>query len=270
MSKSVGSHTPKTLSAEFKVGLTFLISLGLIAGFGWYLGVINPFAEEDYLYIGYNFAGGIEVGSPVRVMGIKVGKVHAIDFDSNQKTPSGEEVKLRVKLSISKKAWPTVRKDSRFFINLAGVIGEKYIEVSPGSNDQPTYKANDFIRGEDPPRIDQLISQSYGLAGKIIEIVQKNEGSVTDTLDKMNNLVKNLNKTLVLLDKTTKDKQFMEIVNNITALTSDMTILTARLRGPEAAKTIDLMHRLIWRLDKLDEKSIREFLQKEGIRARMF
>lgn len=270
MSKPAGSHTQKTLSAEFKVGLVFLTSIGMIIGFAWYLGMINPFAQENFLYIGYNFAGGIEVGSPVRVMGIKVGKVYAIEFDSNQKTPKGEEVKLRVKLSISKDAWATVRADSRFFINLAGVIGEKYIEVSPGSVDQPQLKVGDFIRGEDPPRIDQMISQSYGLAGKIIQMIDKNEGSVTDTLDKMNNLVKNLNKTLVLLEKTTKDKQFMEIVTNITALTSDMTILTSKLRGPEAAKTLDLLHRLVWRLDKLDEKSIREFLQKEGIKAKLF
>ncbi len=38
---------------------------------------------------------------------------------------NGEEVKLRLTVTVDKKAWTSVRKDSKFFINLAGVIGEK-------------------------------------------------------------------------------------------------------------------------------------------------
>lgn len=187
------------------------------------------------------------------------------------KIPStGEVVQLKISATISKKAWPTVRRDSRFFINLAGVIGEKYLEVSPGTPSEPALENGALVRGEDPPRIDQLISQSYGLAGKILDLVQKNEGSITDTLDKMNTLVTYVNKTLVVLDKMTKDQKFAHIVNNVDTLTSDLTIVSAKLRGPEAQRTMDLIHRLVWRLDKLDEPAIRKFLQEEGIRAKLF
>ena len=258
------------MKVESKVGLLFVVAVAMVVAFAWFLGVLNPFSSAHEVSLGYNFAGGIEIGSPVRVMGIKVGKVTAIDFDPSMKMPNGEEVKLRVKVTINKSAWPTVRKDSRFFINLAGVIGEKFIEVSPGSADSPQIQVGEFLRGEDPPRIDQLISQSYGLAGKILDMVEKNEGSISDTLDKMNSLVNNLNKTLVLFEKTSKNPEFAKIVNNISTISSDLTILTSKLRGPEAEKTMALLHNLIWRLDKLDEKSIRDFLQKEGIKAKLF
>lgn len=258
------------MKAETKVGLLFLTAVAMAAAFAYYLGVLNPFSKTQELLLGYNFAGGIEIGSPVRVMGINVGKVTEIKFDPEMKDPKGEEVKLRIKVSIDKEAWPTVREDSKFFINLAGVIGEKFIEVTPGSVASAMLTPGQFLRGEDPPRIDQLISQSYGLAGKILDMVERNEGSVTDTLDKMNNLVTNLNKTLVLLEKTSQNKEFAKIINNVSIITEDLTILTSRLRGPEAEKTMQLMHRLVWRLDALDEKSIREFLQKEGVRARIF
>ena len=258
------------MKVETKVGLLFLASIVMVAAFAWYLGVLNPFSDSNRIELGYNFAGGIEVGSKVRVMGIEVGKVTSIDFDPSLKMLNGEEVKLKVTITINKKAWPTVRRDSRFFINLAGVIGEKYIEVSPGSAGSPPIEAGQLVRGEDPPRIDQLISQSYGLAGKILSMVEKNEGSIGDTIDKMNNLVTNLNKTLVLFEKTSKNKQFEKIVNNVAVLTDDLTIATAKLRGPEAEKTMDLIHRLVWRLDSLDEKSIRKFLQQEGIKAKLF
>jgi phospholipid/cholesterol/gamma-HCH transport system substrate-binding protein len=258
------------MKVETKVGLLFLASIAMVAIFAWYLGVLNPFSNANTVSIGYNFAGGIEVGSKVRVMGIEVGKVTDIDFDPNFKAPNGEEVKLKVKITINKEAWQTVRADSRFFINLAGVIGEKYVEVSPGSSTAPALEPGAFVRGEDPPRIDQLISQSYGLAGKILDMVEKNEGSVVDTLDKMNGLVTNLNKTLALLEKTSKNEKFAKIVDNLTVITSDATILTAKLRGPDAQKTMDLIYRLLWRLDKLDEKAISQFLQKEGIKAKLF
>ncbi len=258
------------MRVETKVGLLFIIAVAMVVAFAYYLGLLNPFSSVNTVHLGYNFAGGIEVGSKVRVMGIEVGKITAIEFDPNLKMPNGEEVKLVVTATISKKAWPTVRKDSRFYINLAGVIGEKYLEVSPGSNASPQLRPGQLVRGEDPPRIDQLISQSYGLAGKILDMVEKNEGSITDTLDKMNSLVSNVNKTLVLLDKTTKNEKFARIVDNVAIITSDLTIATAKLRGPEAERTMDLLHRLVWRLDKLDEPAIRKFLQQEGIKAKLF
>lgn len=258
------------MKVETKVGLLFIFAIILIAAFAWQLGALNPFAKSKDIWVAYNFAGGVEVGSPVRVMGIKVGKVSAIEFEPGMKGPGGDEVNLRVRVTVSNEAWPTVRRDSKFFINLAGVIGEKFVEITPGSSKSPPMQPGAFVRGEDPPRIDQMISQSYGLAGKILDMVEKNEGSISDTLDKMNSLVTNLNKTLVLLEATSKSKELAHIVNNVAVMTDDLTILTSRMRGPDAEKTFALIHRLIWRLDKLDEKSIREFLQKEGIKAKLF
>ena len=256
------------MKTETKVGLLFVAALAMVATFAYYLGVLSPFSNANELYLGYNFAG--EVGSPVRVMGIKVGKVQEIKFDPTLKSPKGEEVKLRIKITINKDAWTTVRADSHFYINLAGVIGEKFIEITPGSSASPALNSGDFLRGEDPPRIDQLISQSYGLAGKLLEMVEKNEGSVTDTIDKMSTLIMNLNKTLVLLDKVSRNKDFTKILGNMITITDDLTILTSKLRGPEAEKTMTLIHDLIWRLDKVDEAALRKFLQKEGIKAHLF
>jgi phospholipid/cholesterol/gamma-HCH transport system substrate-binding protein len=173
-------------------------------------------------------------------------------------------------VSVNKEAWPAVRQDSRFFINLAGVIGEKFVEITPGTAKSPQLRPGAFIRGEDPPRIDQMISQSYSLAGKLLDMVEKNEGSISDTLDKMNLLVTNLNRTLDLLEKTSKNKEIAHIVNNVAIMSDDLTILTSRLRGPEAERTMDLMHKLVWRLDKVDAEAIHKFFQEEGIKAKLF
>lgn len=258
------------MKVETKVGLLFVLTVTLVVGFAYVLGAINPFSNSNTLHLTYNFAGGIEVGSPVRVMGIKVGKVQSIDFNPAMKDESGNEVKLMVTVSIGKDAWKTVKSDSRFYINLAGVIGEKFIEITPGSAELPELKSGTTMRGEDPPRIDQLISQSYGLAGKILELVERNEGSVVETIQMMNQLVTNMNSLLKQVDKTTKNKEIAQLLDNVIQITGDVAAVSGRLRTKETKETIDLLHRLIWRLDELDKEAIKKFLQKEGIRAKLF
>lgn len=259
------------MKPQTKVGIIVLVSAVMVVAFALALGSFQPFQSSRDLRVAYNFAGGIDVGSPVRVMGIKVGKVKSIDFEPTFKMPeSGEEVKLIVTISVSKEAWPTVRKDSHFFINLAGVIGEKFLEITPGSSDQPEFSAGDVIRGEDPPRIDQLISQSYSLAGKIMDMVNKNEGSVVQTIDTLNRLVVNFDKMLKQLEKTSKDPEVHRIVKNLSTIMEDGAFFTQKIRSPEGQKTMALLNDLIRRLEPMDAKAIKKFLQEEGIRAHLF
>jgi len=258
------------MKIETKVGLLFFVALVLVLGFVFFISSFNPFSNSNTLDVTYNYAGGIEVGSGVRVMGIRVGKVESIDFEPGLKDESGEEVKLKIKISISKKAWPTVRKDSRFYINMAGIIGERFLEISPGSTTSEELQPGQLIRGEDPPRIDQLISQSYGLAGKIIDIVEKNEGNITQTIESLDKLVTNFNKTLEKMDKVSRDVEIGRILKNVDQISTDVAFLTKKLRSEDSQKTMDLVHRLLWRLEPLDGPAIKKFLQEEGIRAKLF
>jgi phospholipid/cholesterol/gamma-HCH transport system substrate-binding protein len=259
------------MKPQTKVGILFIGALVMVVVFAYALGSVQPFSNSNELKVAYNFAGGIEVGSPVRVMGIKVGKVRSIQFEPGFKMPeTGEEVQLLITINIDKQAWPTVRSDSQFFINLAGVIGEKFLEISPGSADKAELKPGQVVRGIDPPRIDQLISQSYALAGKVLDFVNKNEGSVMDTIETLNKLVMNFDKALKQLDKTSKDPEVHKIVKNLSTIMDDSAFFTQKLRGPEALKTMALINELIRRLEPLDGPAIKKFLQQEGIKAKLF
>jgi phospholipid/cholesterol/gamma-HCH transport system substrate-binding protein len=258
------------LKAEFRVGLLFLGGLVAVSVFAYLLGFFSGWSSSNKLYIQYNYAGGIDVGSPVRVMGIRVGKVLSIDFDPSMKTATGEEVKLKIAISVNDSAWSSIKSDSKFYINLAGVIGEKFLEISPGTESGSPLSSGDFIRGEDPPRIDQLISQSYGLAGKIIDIVSKNEGTFVQVLTGLDKLTSNVNKTLVMLEKFSNNPSASKVMSNALAISDDMAHMTKLLRSEKADKTYDLMYRLLNRLEPLDGPAIRKFLQEEGVRAKIF
>lgn len=259
------------MKSQTKVGILFFVAFVGVIGFAYGLGSLQFFSNAYDLNVAFNFAGGIEVGSPVRVMGIKVGKVRSVNFQPDFKMPeTGEEVKLIVKITIDQKAWPTLKTNSQYFINLAGVIGEKFLEISPGTSEGADLKPGQVVRGEDPPRIDQLISQSYSLAGKILEFVNKNEGSVIGTIDTLNKLVTNFDKALRQLEKTSRDANVQKIVKNIGTLSDDMAYFSQRMRSPEGQKTMALLNELIRRLEPLDGKQVKKFLQEEGIKAKLF
>jgi phospholipid/cholesterol/gamma-HCH transport system substrate-binding protein len=247
------------MKIETKVGFLALAAIILVVTFAYMMGLVSPFSNTYDLNVMYNYAGGIEEGSPVRVMGIKVGKVKRINFDPGYKSPNGEEVKLRIEITVDKKAWTTVRKDSRFFINLAGVIGEKFLEISSGSTESEGLSSGDYVRGEDPPRIDQLISQSYGLAGKLIELIEKNEGSVSSVIVQVDRLMTNFNKTLSLLDKTSKNKEIARLLDNAIKISDDMAYLTGELRTQKSQETFNLVHKLLFRLEPVDGPALKKF-----------
>lgn len=258
------------MSSQKKVGLLFIVTLIGVIGFGYLLGFFQPFLNQNRLVVAYNFAGGLEVGSKVRVMGIPVGSVKKIEFAPEFKLPNGEEVKLLIHVAIDKKAWATIRSDSEFYINLAGVIGEKYLEISPGTLESEPLEPGQTVRGQDPPRIDQLISQSYGLAGKALEFFNKNEGSIIETIETMNKLVVSLNSLMKQVDKTTKNQDVEGLIKDMRILAGNLAYFSEQARSPEGEKTLKLINSLIHRLEDLDAEAIRKFLQEEGIKAKLF
>jgi phospholipid/cholesterol/gamma-HCH transport system substrate-binding protein len=279
---------PPTLSSkasnEMKVGLLVLGTAALAVVFAWLVGINNPFMRSTEFYVTYNFAGGVEVGSPVRVSGIKVGKVEKIEFFVPQSQapvsvsePGSESfdekaiAPLRLKISVRKDAAVGVRRDSRFYINLAGIIGERYIEITPGKVASPQVQQGETVAGVDPPRIDQLLSQSFDLAGKITDMINENKGDISKSIELLYKLSGNLNQTLAWVDKSRVFKtDLSKLVDNLIAITSDIRRVTDKTRSPEGEKTLKLLYDILWRLEPLDSKNIREFLQKEGIRARIF
>ena len=275
----------KGLSNEAKVG-ALVLGTGLLAlAFAWVIGLGNPFKQTVDFYVTYNFAGGIEVGSPVRVSGIKVGKVEKIEFfvpvdpKGTAKTEPGSDLydeskaitPLRLKVSVSEDAAVGVREDSKFYVNLAGIIGERYIEITPGHMNSPQIKESQTMAGIDPPRIDQLISQSFDLAGKIKDIIDENKGDITRSIELIYKLSGNVNKTLEWVDKSAVFKtDLSKLIGNLIQITNDVRVVTDKAHSPDGEKTLKLLYELLWRLEPLDSKEIRKFFQQEGMRVKFF
>jgi phospholipid/cholesterol/gamma-HCH transport system substrate-binding protein len=251
---------------EFWVGLLVILVIALMLVFGWLMGVVGPFQKTIKLDVLYAFAGGVEVGSPVRVSGVKAGKVDKIDFLSEEESKKYQGATVRLAIDISERAAQSIRQDSSFYINMAGIIGERYIEVSPGGATAPRIAAGTVLRGIDPPRIDQLLSQGYGVFGKVQEFMERNEKTMTDFLNQMTGLMQDMNQIL----KGKERVKFIKLLEKLTDVTSDVHEFTTKMKEEKTQRAIDEIYEIIHRGHQIDGPALKKFLQEDGIRARIF
>ena len=257
----------KDLSKEFLVGCLLLFVTVLVFLFGWLMGVVGPIRPHTQYSLLYAFAGGVEVGSPVRVSGVKVGKVERIEFVPQDFTqPADDRVTLKLTVGVSQNASHIVREDSKFYVNMAGIIGERYIEISPGSSIAKPLKGGAVVRGIDPPRIDQLLSQGYGVFGKIQDFLDENENTMTEFLGQLKGFMKDATKIL----RGTEKEKFIQLIENMNALAIDARSLTKHLHDAKSEKFFEQLLEMTDRAHSIDKGALKKFLQEEGIRARIF
>lgn len=253
---------------DFLVGGFVLASLVAVGVLLAALGLWNGTRGKRFV-VRYGFAGGVDLGAPVRVAGIKVGKVEAIDFlarpmaaERAGETPPA--VQLRV--SVSPEATSLVRQDSRFYVNIAGIIGERYVEIVPGSAESPELADGSVVRGVDPPRIDQLLSQGYGVFGKILSFLERNEHTFDALLSDGEKLLGEIAKSLSGAEKN----RLFSLVENVGGLAGDLRVVAKSLKDPKTQRSFEQLSQLVERLHSIDKPVLQKFLQEEGIRARVF
>lgn len=249
---------------EIKVGVLVFVALVLTALFLWLLGDYTPMASTYNLYVEYNFAGGVELGTPVRVSGIKVGKVTQIIFlDPSKVGERASETALRLKLNISKKVQNNIRADSKFYINQAGIIGERYIEITPGSANAPVLRPEAVVRGIDPPRFDQLISQSMGLFGELTDIVEQNRAGIEKGVNALGRAGETLDALLGRLSPQDVETA-RRVINRLDRITSDLEVLMSDL-SEELTPTLRAVRRTLDTAQPLLKKSDRLVSQLDGL-----
>ncbi len=110
--------------------LDFSIGLCVIFLCAFVLYSFSPFfsfRDSNYYKISAYFsnADGLQVGSSVKVSGVKIGEVESISLDLNRYVAM---VNLRVFSDIK------IPNDSSAIVATSGIIGEKYIKVDIGGN----------------------------------------------------------------------------------------------------------------------------------------
>lgn len=208
---------------QIKVGLLVLFSLGILGGFIFALGHFSSSSGYN-IHVDFKFVGTLAEGAPVKVSGMKVGKVKEIKFLAGKMDPDRKRrVWVRLTLWIENRARDAVRSDSAFYINTQGVLGEQYVEITPGNRDDPKSKViaeGDIREGEDPPRVDLIMSRLYSLLETVTDLLQKERQSLVK-------VIHNGAKSLETLEKVLSDNRgrISKVLDDADKLINEATTL---------------------------------------------
>ncbi|HTJ45739.1 MAG TPA: MlaD family protein [Kofleriaceae bacterium] len=182
---------------ELKVGILILIAAAILVGFVYVLGNFS-LSSGFTVYVDYNYSGSLQAGAPVKVAGIKVGKVRSVEFLGGQIDPkTNRRVQVRVEAWVENKAHDAIRQDSEYFINTAGVLGEQYLEIVPGKDwDHPPIEADSIHVGMDPPRTDLVVSRLYTVLDSLSEVLRDDKDTIKHLLENSAQTVATLNTIL--------------------------------------------------------------------------
>ncbi len=93
--------------------------------------------------------GGLKVGALVEIAGVEVGRVRSLSLDDNYQA--------RVVLDIDKKV--KLQDDSIASIKTKGLLGEKYIDIVPGGEDEMIEDGGKILDTEPPIDLEELIAK---------------------------------------------------------------------------------------------------------------
>jgi len=178
-------------SMEVKVGVLIVVALGLLAGFVVVMGGLS-FQPTYTVNVDFDNPGGLKPGAPVRIAGVKIGRVAAVDFRGGKLgVKAGErEPLIRVVASLESQFKDSIYQNSKWFVTTQGVLGEVFLAVDPGTADRPVLKDGSTVRGISPPRLDLLLSETYELLHRAYVGISENQQKIGETFDDLHRTLK--------------------------------------------------------------------------------
>jgi len=180
-------------SIEVRVGALIVISLGILAAFILVMGGLS-FQKTYSVYVDFNNPGGLQSGAPIRIAGVKVGKVAELEFMGGRvDEKTGRRSLVRAKLALEERVKQAIHDDADFYVTTQGVLGEQFLAIEPGSADKPPIAEGAVIKGIDPPRLDLFLAKGYELLETTMKALHNNRELISDLATNAAGLLKGLN-----------------------------------------------------------------------------
>ena len=141
----------KQSSVEVGVGIFVLIGIICVGYLTLRLGELE-LLKGDYYHLNARFrsVAGLKAGAKVEIAGVQVGQVDAITLDSAE---MDARVRLKIKNDIQ------LGDDVIASVKTAGLIGDKYIKLSPGGSEDLLEPGDVITETESALDIEELISK---------------------------------------------------------------------------------------------------------------
>lgn len=184
------------------VGVFFFVGIAVLAFLTFRVGQEGFLFQKGKFYkSSFDNAGGLEVGDPVWVAGIKKGVVNAVTLDGG---------KAQVTFSID----VSVNDDAQASVRSAGFVGgSRRLEVEPGASGKTLAGGSDLgsataIKSRPPSMaMDDMIAKAADAMSELEKAVKQNEANVKTTFENLRSITDKLDKGEGTLGKLLTDKE---------------------------------------------------------------
>jgi phospholipid/cholesterol/gamma-HCH transport system substrate-binding protein len=177
------------LKEELKAGLIIVASLAIVTGFIVLIGGSRLFEKFDTYSIQVMNTAGLETGAPVKLGGVRVGRV--LDVRAPEK--SGEPVTVEIGI----KRGTALYKGTKAVISQAGFVGDIYLLLTVDNTTDEQIKAGEVIPSSEKAQFDVIMAKMEGLSRSVDTLIkdinklfsQKNIAGIETLIGNTNNAI---------------------------------------------------------------------------------
>jgi phospholipid/cholesterol/gamma-HCH transport system substrate-binding protein len=246
---------------QVRVGIFVFSSLLILMAAIFVLGSRTQYFQPQYrLRAVFSNVGYLLEGSGVYLAGVQVGRVGQIRFFEDLAAQ-----KVLVVLNIARDVQDRIRQDSVATIASAGLLGDKYIDITLGSESEPVLQDGMFIRSQEPAEVSELLVKGREILDHTAEITSslanltsgfresRAPTAVADLLTSLSHLVQEIETGEGVIHALIYDKGNTQIFADLTAATSALKeTLTGAKEGKGFLQTLltDPNPEIVVRLNK--------------------
>lgn len=146
----------RATAQQVRVGIVLIIALIFLGYAVYQVGrLFDVFADRYPLVTVVESSAGLIEGAPVAVAGQRVGQVDEIRFIPVEERTGNANIYIR--MSISESVRDQIREDSRAALRTQGLLGDRLVDISPGSAGRPVLQPGDTIRSEPALDYEQVL-----------------------------------------------------------------------------------------------------------------
>lgn len=137
------------LDTELIVGSLLLLTIAVLIYISLQIGKFDLTGSWGYpVWADFATAGGLQPGAVIELAGVEIGRVESVDLADYRAKVT---MKIRQDLSLA--------EDAQVAIKSKGLIGERYVDITPGKSPVPIKPGGQFRNTESPVDIQDLIAK---------------------------------------------------------------------------------------------------------------
>jgi phospholipid/cholesterol/gamma-HCH transport system substrate-binding protein len=134
-------------ASQVRVGLVLILGLLILIFATYQVGrLFDVFSSRYPLVILVENSAGLMAGAPVSVAGQRVGQVDEVQFIPVRERAG--DANIRIRLSVNREIQDQIREDSWATLRTQGVLGDRYIDITPGSPGSRILEPGETLRAQ--------------------------------------------------------------------------------------------------------------------------